>query len=1030
MAATRPPFGHPPRLKPASGSPLGGDAVTITGQGLVAGTTVAFGATPATTVTIVSPGKIVAVTPPGAGEVTVTVSVPGAPAIELPFTYTNLAIEVVRPDDLLALRFEFVNLALDQAADPRLVRATPGQPAYVVVHLPPQHLAEAAFDEDPAGVLQALSNPPAAGVLAGESRLAFLVPDGTDAVPLNLAALLDWTHLMAAPPAAQPRRQPSLTETAIELPYRLVLSPAADPAWRVRSAAPQGGAPAEVWHVVLEAGGAGGHPSVQVVWSPDLDPKAPASPLPAGPLAIDAGGRAQIAQQAPVLPVDSLVLSSLGGSADLEATFPSAPDDGLAAWRQVVSQGRDEYVRLVHRGFLAPFGHRAASVLVSQRRPAVSPNGTPVEVLARTTIVVVTQPEVSYASASGGGGVRFPFRRVRITTATTPPVDPLGGGVTPITVSPGGVPFLWHLVAEDIDGGLVDFEMPLAFVPLSSAGGVEDAYGDLPREAGLRGQPVTLVPPAGAQGSAEDPQDGSANSPRLGIATMSFAVDDREPPSGADAPFVPRMDRATVSIPAVAHLLGSAGADAGQTIAYDDNYVANGFDPGANVGQVFARVVDQARPISLPPDRSGGLVAPQIPVDGLSRSLGPVAGAAGLANGGFDLAQAFNDVDVTLLGGIKLQDIVKALLPDDPFDATRVPALRHAELPDRTETSFRWDPHLEVQPGSDVSKFLEISDATKLSVTVTASTPLAPAGAPAAAEGTFVVDGSFSGFTLSFLGQVELAVDSLAFRAERGKKPDLTTGDGLDVRFKGELAFVQRLAEALPADGFSDPPFIDATADGVTAGFTLGLPALGIGVFSLENIGVSAALSVPFADAVGLRLAFSERYHPFLVTVSFIGGGGFFAIDVAAPDRIRSIEGSLELGGNLTLSLAVATANVHALAGFYFALTDTGATFAAYLRVGGSVELLGVVSISIELFLQLQYTTDKSVITGTASLTVGVHVLFTDTSVTLSVHKEFQLSEGVAPHALATTAVPVSFDEVMTPADWERYCRAFAGEPR
>ncbi|MCA1690030.1 MAG: hypothetical protein LC720_06230, partial [Actinobacteria bacterium] len=137
------------------------------------------------------------------------------------------------------------------------------------------------------------------------------------------------------------------------------------------------------------------------------------------------------------------------------------------------------------------------------------------------------------------------------------------------------------------------------------------------------------------------------------------------------------------------------------------------------------------------------------------------------------------------------------------------------------------------------------------------------------------------------------------------------------------------------------------------------------------------------------------------------------------------------------VNLGVASANVHALAGFYFGIDATGATFGAFLRIGGSVDLLGVVSISIELYLGLQYSTDHGTIAGTASLTVSVHVLFTDVSVSLMVHKEFHLagpsgkaaSGPQARAALAAVAAPpVTFDQTMSPSDWGHYCAAFASE--
>jgi hypothetical protein len=59
-------------------------------------------------------------------------------------------VDVLRPDDLLVLRFSFVNLKWQRAHDRgplQLVRATSNRPAYLVATFPPQHIVEAAFFE-------------------------------------------------------------------------------------------------------------------------------------------------------------------------------------------------------------------------------------------------------------------------------------------------------------------------------------------------------------------------------------------------------------------------------------------------------------------------------------------------------------------------------------------------------------------------------------------------------------------------------------------------------------------------------------------------------------------------------------------------------------------------------------------------------------------------------------------------------------------------------------------------------------------
>jgi len=74
-------------LTPTSGPMTGGNTVTITGWNLVGATSVRFGATPASSFTVVSPTRIVAVAPPGTGIVQVTVIAPGGTSPALPYVY-------------------------------------------------------------------------------------------------------------------------------------------------------------------------------------------------------------------------------------------------------------------------------------------------------------------------------------------------------------------------------------------------------------------------------------------------------------------------------------------------------------------------------------------------------------------------------------------------------------------------------------------------------------------------------------------------------------------------------------------------------------------------------------------------------------------------------------------------------------------------------------------------------------------------------------------------------------------------------
>ena len=74
----------------------------------------------------------------------------------------------------------------------------------------------------------------------------------------------------------------------------------------------------------------------------------------------------------------------------------------------------------------------------------------------------------------------------------------------------------------------------------------------------------------------------------------------------------------------------------------------------------------------------------------------------------------------------------------------------------------------------------------------------------------------------------------------------------------------QALKQIIPLDGFSDPPAIEVSAEGIKGGFSLALPNLPFGVFSLTNLSLGAGFSIPFVGKpLSVRFNFCERESPF-----------------------------------------------------------------------------------------------------------------------------------------------------------------------
>ena len=131
------------------------------------------------------------------------------------------------------------------------------------------------------------------------------------------------------------------------------------------------------------------------------------------------------------------------------------------------------------------------------------------------------------------------------------------------------------------------------------------------------------------------------------------------------------------------------------------------------------------------------------------------------------------------------------------------------------------------------------------------------------------------------------------------------------------------MRDLIPLDGFSDPPFLDITPQGIDAGFSLALPNVAIGVFNLSNLSLGAGFTVPFiGQPLRVRFNFCTREQPFMLTVSLFGGGGFFGITLD-PRGIQILEAAFEFGAAISIDFGVASGGVYVMAGIYFRMERT-----------------------------------------------------------------------------------------------------------
>ena len=197
---------------------------------------------------------------------------------------------------------------------------------------------------------------------------------------------------------------------------------------------------------------------------------------------------------------------------------------------------------------------------------------------------------------------------------------------------------------------------------------------------------------------------------------------------------------------------------------------------------------------------------------------------------------------------------------------------------------------------------------------------------------------------------------------------------------------------------------------------------------SLENISLGAHFSVPFIDeSLEVGFNFCTREDPFRLTVMLFGGGGFFGITLT-PDGVRILEASFEFGAAISINLGVASGGVSIMAGIYFKLEMVDGEHrrhpVGYFRLRGEVDVLGLISASIELYLELTYETATGKAVGRATLTIEIEIFFLSFSVEISCEKKFAGANGDPTFVDQMGLPPGAPPGAVRP--WDLYCRAFA----
>ena len=581
---------------------------------------------------------------------------------------------LLRTRDLVDLRLEAPGCTIEPTDGGAELVAGPD--ASLVIHFPPQHLGEEVWQAGAPPPPPAPPPRPSQHRAAGPSRLVYEVPEGTR-ITYTLEKVLEalaGLRLRVSPnatPAGESTNggieRPGDLETAIEAPYRLMVSPSERGAFR-HSSTPIGPSDrAELWRTHLTVRTDEGYDDedadqriVRALWTRDSELPAPGFDQPLIPFdrtaIVDQTHGGDPANATTPLLVSTLSLSSLGAWFDWKQSweFPA----NVVDYRHQAFMGRDGYVRVAYPGILFPFGHRCFLVKITERE--IKHRATPVAYLWQRWFIIVRQPTRSYPSTD----LDNPFGQVTVSPLVTPDIDKPPEDQQPFVPTRNGVPFPFTLTTVDRGGETRSWAAPLVFVQAGKDG--PQTFVFHAEDASPRYFPVRQIQGRGQTLAVATPVKAGDTSVEVGHLIFDGEID------SANVTSRPFLTEARAVVPSMRHLAPQAPA---VDLVFAKPYLANGLParaldakpvPGLpNAGELILALKSAPAAVDFTngSDRAGGFVAPNLSVQGISRALGAIGesgnGPSPFDAGTFDPASFLSGAMPRLFGLFSLLDLLK-----------------------------------------------------------------------------------------------------------------------------------------------------------------------------------------------------------------------------------------------------------------------------------------------------------------------------------------------------------------------------------
>jgi hypothetical protein len=488
--------------------------------------------------------------------------------------------------------------------------------------------------------------------------------------------------------------------------------------------------------------------------------------------------------------------------------------------------------------------------------------------------------------------------------------------------------------------------------------------------------------------------------------------------------FQATLQEAKTVIPA---LKAMASQSAAQFINLVDDYALQGITQVRN--GVFAALQDAVNEGKAMADQiKTGLAAPAAIVQGIARDVGAVVAdgqkefedlARPASDLGIDLKGAIPDAK--LFGVIPLRALVGLILKQF------MPKMHLQKLPEYYEQNWEWliplEPSYELPPLA-LTVQQRSQNEVRLRILLRTRVDFGKpkdivSGKPPTARVTLdgyigpwdelgnkdAEDPDNEAFRIVLADLIAAKFTALRVQANylvgENVKPSVKP-DFLGVEFLGPLQFLNDLENLL---SFGDFFKIEITPIQIGVNVNLEIPPLSFGVFSLANVTLGTALRLPLdMRALRFEFSFSSWTEPFELTVMCLGGRGYFMAALQS-DGLRELQAALEFGGALDFSVAVASGGLYIMAGGYLRIDNSSTVLAGYLRAGGHLDVLGLITATVEFLLMLAYrhADDESQMYGIARLTIHVSIVFViNVDVTVEMEKTIVGSKDKSRHQFST----------------------------